>query len=619
MQHILKGIFAKLVPLYVRHSCLIGPGGSSGNYDILMWVWIMNAGKRPRLLESLRPLRHGLVGLGLLSGFINLLLLGFALYVMVMFDTVMPGRNLATLVGLSLMLFVVVALYGGFAIFRMRFLTEIASAVHRHMANRMPAAIHFIAMNGGGSGDGLQPLDDVEDLRAFLSGPGAAALLDLPWVVFAAAFLCVAHFWLGALALLAILAMAALCLIMERGAERPVEWLAEGRSYRRLISDEHRSRAETIHILGMAERFGFRWNRIERGIFAVQLQQEKLSGTLELTAISLRLFFFAATLALGIWLAFDDRATVGVIMGAAILLYLALAPMDRALANWSGFCAARRAWNRLDQLLPVLIRQDISTILPPPTQSLEVAQLAIAQPGTTYPIVQGIGFRLKGGESLGIIGASGAGKTVLLRGLTGVWHPVHGTVRLDGAALQQWSSDLLGPHIGYLPQGVELLNGTVAQNIARFDPDATSEEVIAAASAAGVHSLILHLPEGYETKIGRDGLLLPPGQRQRIGLARALFRDPFLVLLDDPSSNLDSDGDAALTQALRGVRARKGIAIIAASRHDILDDVDYIMVMKNGTMGAFGPRDRVIQRLLTTGPVTVSLGNDVGEDVLDPS
>jgi PrtD family type I secretion system ABC transporter len=586
----------------------------------MMGVGQARRGVRPRLADSVLAIRHGLLGIGLLSGLVNLLLLGIALYIIVMFDTVQPARSLATLVSLFLMVFASIVFYGLFCAIRSRLVLDMAAAVHRHMSASMPGAITYIAMNGGGSGDGLQPLDDLEDIRTFLSGPGPIALLDLPWILLAMLLLFVVHFWLGALALVAIVVMAGLCLAMERSAGTRLQWLADARSYRRLIADEQRSHAEAIAVLGMGSRFGYRWAAFERRVLTAQQEQDRLAGTMDLAAGALRLLFLASALAVGVWLTFDDRATVGVIVGSAILLYQTLAPVDRALAHWPSFAGARRAWQRLDQLLPMLAVPSVSTTLPRPTEQLEVAQLAVAAPGRPYPIVQGIGFRLRAGEALGIVGPSGAGKTVLLRALIGLWRPSHGAIRLDGATLEQWNPELLGAHIGYLPQNIELLNGTVAQNIARFDPDATSEEIIAAATAAGVHDMILRLPDGYDSKVGRDGGMMAPGQRQRIALARALFRDPFLVILDDPNSNLDDDGDAALLAAIAAIRARNGVAIIVAYRHDVFEHVDHIMVMRNGAMAAFGPRERMLQRLLGNAGSSPPQGNSVsiGNDPSNP-
>jgi ATP-binding cassette subfamily C protein PrsD len=555
------------------------------------------AGARAGIWELIRPVRQGLIGVTLVSGFLNLLLVGGALYVTVLFDTALPGRSGETLAGLFLLSVGGIVAFGFFGVLRSRLLGDVATALHLNMAGQMPAGIHHIATFGGGSGDGLQPLDDLEDLRLFLSSSTPGALLDLPWALLALIFLFVAHVWLGAVALLALAVMAIPCVIIERSAQAQVEWLGDAKSYRRLVADEHRRHAEVIEVTGMIQRFGYRWTSLDRQILTAQLQQDRLAATLDIVSGALRVLALAAVLTVGIWLSYDNAASVGVIFACGILMFQVLAPVDRAVAGWPGFAAARRAWNRLNQLLPMLKRSKVTTVLPPPVQSFEVGQLVVAAPGRQQPLIHNIGFRLNGGEALGIVGANGAGKTVLMRALSGYWRPAQGVIRLDGAVLDQWDPEALGEHIGYLPQNVELLNGSVAQNIARFDPAATSEEIIAAAKAAGAHDFILRLPQGYETEVGRDGRLMPPGHRQRIGLARALFRDPFVLLLDDPDSNLDLEGQAALTSALAGVRKRKGIAITIAYQLEILAHVDHIMVMQAGGLAAFGPRDRMLQRL----------------------
>jgi ATP-binding cassette subfamily C protein len=288
-----------------------------------------------------------------------------------------------------------------------------------------------------------------------------------------------------------------------------------------------------------------------------------------------------------------------VIFASSILAARALAPVDLAIANWRGFIATRQGWSRLNKLLAQVPRQAAAaTVLPPPSEKLQVEQLAIVPPGSSRVAVQDVSFSLSAGDVLGIVGPSASGKSSLTRGITGVWLPVRGAVRLDGATLDQWDPERLGAHLGYVPQRVELFDGTVAQNIARLDEAASSESIIAAAKAAGVHDLILRLSEGYETQVRSEGGEVSAGQRQRIALARALYNDPFLVVLDEPNSNLDAEGDAALQAAIEGVRARRGIVIIVAHRPTALAQVDYIMFLRDGRMQAFGPRDEILDKIM---------------------
>jgi len=281
-----------------------------------------------------------------------------------------------------------------------------------------------------------------------------------------------------------------------------------------------------------------------------------------------------------------------------ILVSRALAPVELAIANWKGFVAARQSRRRLSDLLNLVTDDELTMALPPPTKSLSVEALSISPPGQQRMIVQEATFTLQSGQGLGVIGPSASGKSSLARGIVGVWTPARGKVRLDGAALEQWSVQNLGAHIGYLPQDVELFDGTVAENIARFIPDSEPAAIIAAARAAGVHDLILRLPEGYETRIGENGATLSAGQRQRIALARALFGDPFLIVLDEPNSNLDAEGDEALTQAILGARQRGAVVIVIAHRPSALLGVDLILALAHGRVQAFGPKEEVLQKVL---------------------
>jgi ATP-binding cassette subfamily C protein len=304
-----------------------------------------------------------------------------------------------------------------------------------------------------------------------------------------------------------------------------------------------------------------------------------------------------------------QEATAGIIIAGSILSARALAPVDLAIAHWKGFVAARHSWQRLNRLFETIPAQPAQTLLQTPSKRLSVETISIVPPGDQRLIVHEVNFVLEAGHGLGVIGPSGSGKSSLVRALVGVWQPLRGKVRLDGAALDQWSSDVLGRHVGYLPQDVELFGGTVAQNICRFDPDAKSEGIIAAAKEAGVHEMIIKMREGYDTQIGEQGAALSAGQAQRVALARALFGNPFLIVLDEPNSNLDSEGDEALTRAVRGARERGAIVIVVAHRPVGIEGVDQLLVLKDGRMQAFGPKEtvlgQVLQRVAPPAPIKI--------------
>ena len=294
----------------------------------------------------------------------------------------------------------------------------------------------------------------------------------------------------------------------------------------------------------------------------------------------------------------EQQATAGVIIASSILTSRALAPVELAIANWRGFAAARQSWKRLTDLLAALPTREAPMALPRPSATFSVEGVSATPPGVQRFVVQDVAFSLKAGNGLGIIGPSASGKSSLARLLVGVWTPMRGKVRLDGAAFEQWDPEALGKHIGYLPQDVELFAGTVAENIARFEPEPDAEAILQAAKAANVHDLILRLADGYDTQIGEGGTALSAGQRQRVALARALYRDPFLLVFDEPNSNLDAEGEQALTQAILGARARGRIVVVIAHRPSALAGVDLVLMMADGKAQTFGPKDEVLNKVL---------------------
>jgi ATP-binding cassette subfamily C protein len=366
---------------------------------------------------------------------------------------------------------------------------------------------------------------------------------------------------------------------------------------RNTIADAGRRNAEVLHAMGMAPRMGKIWGDANTKYLASQLQTSDVAGGLGAVSKVLRLTLQSGVLGLGAYLVIQQQATAGIIIASSIIVARALAPVELAIANWRGFVSARQSWRRLSEFLQATGKDSEPMALPAPKGTLAVENVVATPPGVQRVVVQDVNFTLKAGQGLGIIGPSASGKSSLARLLVGVWVPARGKVRIDGAAMDQWSPADLGRHIGYLPQDVELFAGTVAQNIARFESEAPSDAIIAASQAAGVHDLIVRLPEGYDTQIGESGTMLSAGQRQRIALARALYRDPFLVVLDEPNSNLDTDGDKALTQAIMRVRARGGIVVVVAHRSAALAGVDQVLAMVGGRVHALGPRDEVLAKL----------------------
>jgi ATP-binding cassette subfamily C protein len=450
----------------------------------------------------------------------------------------------------------------------------------------------------GGPNDGTQPLRDLDAVRSYLSSLGPVALFDLPWIPLYLAICFAFHPLIGVTALAGAIILIALTLLTEILMRAPTKAATQAAIARNSLAEASRRNAEALLAMGMAGRIAARWNDANRQYMRGQQEASDLGGGLGAISKVFRMLLQSVVLAVGAYLVIQQEASAGIIIAGSILSARALAPVDLAIAHWKGFVNARQSWQRLNKLLTGAPVQSAPMQLQAPVQRLTIEAVSATPPGVPKIVVQDITFELEAGQGLGIIGPSGSGKSSLARLLVGVWQPVRGNVRLDGAALDQWSPDSLGRHIGYLPQDVELLAGTVAQNIARFEPQADNEAVIAAAKAVGVHDLIVRLPGGYDTQIGDQGSALSAGQAQRIALARAVYRDPFLVVLDEPNSNLDSDGEEALTRAILGVRERNGIVVVVAHRPSAIAGVDRLMMMSQGRIQAIGPKDEVLAKVL---------------------
>lgn len=556
------------------------------------------AGKRSELWTALAGFREGLTGVLLLSTMLNILTLGGSIYMMLIYDRVLPSASLPTLFSLFAMIIVAYLFQGGFDVMRSQLLADVAASLDRKFSLRTQKLEMRLALERPDQRERLSPTRDLDQIRSFIASPGLPALMDLPWIFFFLLILSLVHYWLGIVTFIGLLVLAGLTLNAERVNKQHVTPLGEAAGRRRALADRNWRHAELISIMGMRGRMMAIWDRSHLQFLD---EQSKLTdNTVVLGGISkiFRMFLQSLILTVGAILVIDGKATAGVIFASSILSSRALAPVEAAIANWRGFVAARQSWARLDQLLEKSPEEEPErTQLPAPAQGLAVDRLTLTPPGGNRVIVADAQFSCKAGEAIGIIGPSASGKSSLLRGVIGAWPPARGTVRLDGATLDQWDSDTLGAHMGYVPQSVELFYGTVAQNIARFEPDAPSDEVLAAAEAAGVHNLILQLPDGYETQVGEDGMNLSAGQRQRVALARALYRKPFMVALDEPNSNLDPEGEAALASAIAGVKARGGIVLLIAHRAAALNAVDLLLVMRAGQVQAFGPRDEVLAKL----------------------
>ena len=557
-----------------------------------------NPNQQSELAQALASCRGAFVATALMSGMSNILMLTGAIFMLEIYDRVLPSRSIPTLVALVILAAGLFLAQGLLDMIRGRVLVRIGARLDEELSGRVYETIVRLPLKIGNRSDGLQPLRDLDSVRSFLSGPGPTALFDLPWLPIYLAICFAFHPYIGLAALVGAIVLGGLTLMTELMTREPTRAATGFATTRSALAEASRRNAEAMKAMGMVPRVAALWQDANSKYMASQQQAADVSGGFGSMSKALRMMLQSGVLAVGAYLVINQQATAGIIIAGSILSGRALAPVDLAIANWRGFVAARQSWQRLTKLLAALPPQAVPMALQPPQKSLVVEGVTIAPPGSERIVVHDVSFNLQSGHGLGIIGPSGSGKSSLARVLISVWQPVRGRVRLDGASLDQWPPDSLGACIGYLPQDVELLAGTVAQNIARFATPVDADAVISAATAAGVHELIVNLPDGYDTQVGEGGTALSAGQAQRVALARALYGDPFLVVLDEPNSNLDSEGDEALSRAIMGVRARGGVVVVVAHRPSAIASVDQLLMMSQGRDQAFGPKEEVLARVM---------------------
>ena len=554
------------------------------------------------LVGILSSFRRAFSGIVLMSGVVNVLTLTGSFFMLQVYDRVVPGRSVPTLVGLAVLAGTLFVFQGVLELIRSRLMVRLGQGLDAKLSPSVYSALMRLPLRAKPSGDGLQPLRDLDQVRAFIGSPGPTALFDLPWMPLYIGICFIFHFWIGVTALAGAVVLFALTLLAEFRTRGPTRIAGQHAAVRSSLAEATRRNAEAMQAMGFGGRIAERWHAVNAEYLNAHAAASDVAGTLGTISKILRLMLQSAMLAIGAYLVIQQEATGGIMIASSIMMGRALAPIELAIAHWKGFIAARQSWARLKQLLADLPEGATGVTLPAPVSALVVENISVAPPGERTPVVWDASFSLAKGSGLGIIGPSASGKSSLARMLVGYWAPTHGKICLDGASLDQWAPDTLGRHIGYLPQDVELLSGTVAQNISRFEPNAAPEAVRAAAAAAGVHDMIVSLPDGYGMQIGERGAALSAGQAQRIALARALYRDPFLVVLDEPNSNLDAEGDAALTQAILGVRARGGIVVVIAHRPSAIAGVDLLLAMKQGAIVALGPKEHVLAKVLEREP-----------------
>jgi ATP-binding cassette subfamily C protein EexD len=556
-----------------------------------------NSGKYPELLDALKSIKHYFIYAGVFSAAVNLLMLVPVIYMLQVYDRVMSSGSLSTLTMLTLLMVALLCAMGGFEWVRSMILISASNKIETVLRKRVSDASFRNALLSGGAASSSMPLNDLTGLRQFLTGNGLFAFFDAPWFPIYVGVMFLFHPWFGVSAIFAGIVMVVFAYVNEISTKDKLQE-ANGLSGRAngQLNGSLRN-AEVIAAMGMTENIRNRLEVTSNEVLQLQTEASRRAGAITNTSKVFRMVMQSLLLGLGAFLALRGEISPGMVIAGSLLLGRALAPIDMLVGTWKGFAVARAQYDRLGKLL-LNIPADTDTMsLPAPVGRLTTEQVVVVPPGAKVPSVRGVTIALEAGESLGIVGPSASGKSSLARALLGVWPAYSGKVRLDGADIAAWNRTELGPYIGYLPQDIELFDGTVSENIARFG-DEDPEKIVAAAKLSGVHDLILHLPNGYDTRIGGAGGVLSGGQRQRIGLARAVYGYPRFMVLDEPNSNLDDQGEKELVEALKRIKANGCTVVVITHRTMVLQCVDKILVMKEGAAVGFGPRDQVLASLM---------------------
>jgi len=549
------------------------------------------------LFEGLKAVRQYFILAGVYSAAINILMLVPIMYMMLVYDRVVASGSISTLAMLTLIMVFLMAAMGGFEWVRSMILVSAANKIEHNLRDRVFDASFKQALYTGGSAKSSQASNDLSQLRQFLTGNGMFALFDAPWFPIYVIVMFMFHPLFGITAIVAGIVMVALAWITEKVTTNKLkEANQEANWVNNQINGSMRN-VEVISAMGMLSNVRRRQQVRADKVLHLQTNASRLAGILSTLSKSFRVITQSLILGLGALLALRQEISPGMMIAGSLLLGRALAPIDMLVGTWKGFSVARAQYERLGQLLERIPADDETMTLPAPQGNVRVEQVYVTPPGAKAPVVKGVSFDLSAGEALGIVGPSASGKSTLARALLGLWPTGGGKVRLDGADIFSWEREELGPHIGYLPQDIELFDGTISDNICRFG-ERDAEKIVAAAQLAGVHELILRLPQGYDTIIGGAGGILSGGQRQRIGLARAVYGDPKLLILDEPNSNLDDQGEKELVAALQRVKAQGCTVIVITHRTMVLMCVDKVLVMKDGQAVNFGTRDHVLSALL---------------------
>ena len=566
-------------------------------------------------LRAARSDQRGLLwSVGIFSVFVNLLLLTGPLYMLQVYDRVLGSRSEATLVALSLLAAAMFLAMGILDHTRARIMARIGAYLQDRLDRRVfAAALRRLTLQPN-EPTALAAQRDLESIQRLWASPVLIALFDIPWTPFFIAAIFVFHPMLGWLAVAGGVFLVILTVLNQVMTTGPTTRTNNLTMTAERVSDMIKLEAEAVQALGMTGAAFDRWQKARSTALADSIAVGDLSGTFGAVSKTFRMFLQSAMLGLGAWLVLKGQLSGGAMIAGSILMGRALQPIEQAVGQWALVTRAQEANRRLSDLLTRVPAEPVRTALPRPKALLEAQSLSVVPPGEQQAVLRMVSFTLSPGQAMGVIGPSGAGKSTLARALIGVWRPSGGKVRLDGATLDQYDPDILGSYIGYLPQRVTLFEGTIAENIARLQPNANPALIVEAAQKAAAHDMIVKLPEGYDTRVATLGGRLSGGQIQRIGLARALFGNPVLLVLDEPNSNLDNDGTLALNTAIRSTKESGGAVLIMAHRPAAIQECDLLMVLEDGMRRAFGPRDQVLREMVknhtdivrSTGPGGVS-------------
>ncbi|HLD68812.1 MAG TPA: type I secretion system permease/ATPase [Pseudomonas sp.] len=534
--------------------------------------------------------------LALFSGVINLLMLVPSIYMMQVFDRVLTSRNETTLLMLTLILLGLYLLSSALEWVRGQVMIKMSAGIDAQLGERVFGAAFERSLKEH-SANPAQVLSDLNSIRQFVTGQGLIALFDAPWlpIYLIAAFLF--HPWLGLFTVLGAVILVVLAVWNELATRKGLAEANQLAVTSAIYVNSTLQNAEVIQAMGMLNVLRQRWFSVQQRIIAAQAEASDRSARISSLTRFVRMTWQSLSLGLGAVLVLENQISAGVMIAVSVLLGRAMAPVELLIGSWKQLGSAKSSYQRLNRLLEDFPKPLVRMALPAPTGVVRIEQLVVIPPGAQQPAVNGVTLALAKGEVLAVIGASASGKSSLARAMVGIWPASRGSVRLDGAEVGQWSREALGPHLGYLPQDIELFDGSIAENIARFGA-VDSEQVIEAARLAGIHEMVLNFPRGYDTPLGVGGLGLSGGQKQRIGLARALYGRPTLVVLDEPNSNLDDAGEAALVRAVGALKAAGSTVVLVTHRPSILGVVDKLLFLKEGVQQLFGPRDQVLKALL---------------------